>query len=156
MHLAPKEIVGPNGKPIADTKEIQLTDASAMQQVKDEAAALMDNPALQQYARAMIVGTQLYAWARNYIMSEFSEREAIKTIVINAVLQTMHTPEGNPIPFAEQDMEDNLIALQTFIKEKVAEHVAIAEKKQQELEKLIKDTVATPEQPKLRLAANGE
>lgn len=127
------QIVGPNGKPV-ETPEVVLTKEQHLEKLKKEVTEIMDSPAFQEYATAMVLGTQLYAWAHHYIIRELPGTTPAKLAVIGTVNRSMMDAKGNPHPFDEVAMCKNIENQLKFISDKTAAHAEAVAKLQAEKE----------------------
>ena len=122
------------GNPIVSQDEV-----TKINELKSEIAQLMDSKLFKQYATAIVLGNQLYAWACSYIINELPGDKSMKVEVINRLNATMITPDGKPKPFDERRIQVNMEALRTFIKNKVNEHVQLAKQKRNTLNNIVRD-----------------
>jgi len=115
------KILGPDGQPAGDTPPVEID----LHKLQLEVAAMLKDPLVQQYAGTLIVGSQLYSWAHQYLMTMKGYSSAAATAVIGTLQQSMMLPDGTPRPFDEVAMADNL-------KKEVVKFVAKMSKKHQE------------------------
>ena len=121
------------------TADQQSAKEARLAAMKTEVEGIMESPAFQDYAMALVLGTQLYAWAHHYIMRDIPGSEQAKRAVIATVNHSMMDERGNPRPFDECHMSKILGEQLESIQKATKRHVHELEAREKEMAKLADD-----------------
>ena len=158
-----QEILGPDGQ-VADSEKVLLgADGKAVRpELSDEERdlinkdieAMLQDKAIKHYGNVMLLGSQLYSWAENYIMAHDKYKPQARMAIVDAVNSFSIDPAGNPIPFDERVMAKVMTDEIEFVKKEVKAHLKENNKRLAEIEALAERIMSS--QPKEEEPKEGE
>ena len=100
----------------------QKPTPEAVQEMQKKITDAMNDERLQQFASAIILGNQLYAWGAMFLSNEPGHDPVVLHTMIDAVQSSMIDESGTPRPFAEDGMLANIKELVPFMDAEIAKH----------------------------------